>query len=198
MKSILLATALLAASMSAAAEVENYVIDNTHSFANWSIRHVVSKTSGTFSDINGQLLIDRDNLANSSVDATINVLSVNSSHAKRDANIKKEGYLDVEHFAEMRFVSTRIVADGSDGGVITGKLTLHGVTRELSFPFRVLGFGADPFGGFRTGIEAHTAIKASDYGFGWAAKPKAPLGDDIEITLLIEGVRKYAEPTPLK
>lgn len=198
MKNILLATALLAVSTGTAAEVENYTIDNTHSFANWSIRHVVSKTSGTFPDIKGQLVIDRNNLANSSVDATINVLSVNSSHAKRDEHIKKEGYLDVERFAEMRFVSSSIVASGNDTGVITGKLTLHGVTKELSFPFKVLGFGADPFGGYRTGIEAHTSIKASDFGFGWAAKPKAPVGDDIEITLLIEGVRKYAEPTPLK
>ena len=194
----LAAVSLMAVSLTAAAEVETYEIDNTHSFANWTIRHVVSRTSGTFPDIKGKLVIDRDNLANSRVDAVINVLSVNSSHAKRDEHIKKEGYLDVGRFAEMRFVSSKIVTTSDSEGIITGNLTLHGVTKEITFPFKVLGFGADPFGGYRTGVEGHTVIKASDYGFAWTAKANAPVGNDIEITLLIEGVRKYAEPVPLK
>jgi polyisoprenoid-binding protein YceI len=73
----------------AIADPEAYRIDNTHSFANWTIRHVASKTSGTFSDVTGKLLIDSKNLANSLITAKINVLSVNSSHQKRDEHIKK-------------------------------------------------------------------------------------------------------------
>ena len=65
---------------------------------------------------------------------------------------------------------------------------MHGVSKEVSFPFKVLGFGSDPWGGYRMGIEAHTSLKASDYGFTWPLKPKASVGDDVEITLLIEGV----------
>lgn len=185
--------AMLVFSGVATAAPEAYKIDNAHSFANWSIRHVVSKASGTFNDITGNISIDRDNLANSSVDAKINVLSVNSGHAKRDAHIKEKDYLDTEKFAEMRFVSTKIEAKSTTEGVMTGTLTLHGVTKELSIPFKVLGFGADPWGGQRSGFEAHTAIKASDFGFAWALKPNAPVGDDIEITLLIEGVKSVPE-----
>ena len=88
-----------------------------------------------------------------------------------------------------QFVSTKVVAKNANEGVITGKLTLHGVTKELSFPFKVLGYATDPWGGYRTGIEAHTAIRATDYGFTWAANPGGPVGDDIEVTLLIEGVK---------
>jgi polyisoprenoid-binding protein YceI len=188
----MLFTALLVSGVATAAP-ETYKIDNTHSFANWSIRHVVSKASGTFNDITGNISIDRENLANSSVDAKINVLSVNSGHAKRDAHIKEKEYLDIEKFAEMRFVSTKIEAKSTTEGVMTGALTLHGVTKELSIPFKVLGFGADPWGGQRSGFEAHTSIKASDFGFGWSLKPNAPVGDDIEITLLIEGVKSAPE-----
>jgi polyisoprenoid-binding protein YceI len=174
----------------AMAEIENYKIDNAHSFANFSIRHVASKLSGTFSDVTGNLKIDRDNLANSSVDAKISLLSVNTSLAKRDEHIKKEEYLDVGHFADMQFVSTKVIASkNANEGVITGKLTLHGVTKELTFPFKVLGFANDPWGGYRTGIEAKTNLKASDFGFTWAAKAGGPVGDDLEVTLLIEGVK---------
>lgn len=183
-----LITSVLLSSLAMAAPMA-YKIDNAHSFTNWTIRHVASKTSGTFSDVTGKVLIDQENLANSSVEAKINVLSVNTSNAKRDEHIKKDEYLDAAKFSEMTFVSTKVTAKNSTEGVLTGNFTMHGVTNEISFPFKLLGFGTDPWGGYRTGIEAHTMIKASDYGFGWASKVGAPVGDDIEVTLLIEGVK---------
>ncbi len=196
-KTLGLAAALVLACSHALAEPEAYRIDDSHSFANWSLRHVASKTSGTFSDITGKILIDRDNLANSSVEAKINMLSVNSSHAKRDKNIQKADFLDVEKFAEMTFVSKKIEAKSNTEGVMTGVLTMHGVAKEMTFPFKVLGFGIDPWGGNRTGFEAKTLLKASDFGFGWGIKPNAPVGNDIEITLLIEAV-KLPPASPLK
>jgi polyisoprenoid-binding protein YceI len=193
MKKTLLSLVLIASSFAAHAEQEAYRIDDNHSFANWTIRHVVSKASGTFSDIKGKILIDRDNLANSSVDAKINVLSVNSSHAKRDDHIKKEDYLDAGKFSEMTFVSSKVEASNNQEGVLTGTFTLHGVSKQISFPFKVLGYGTDPWGAYRVGLEAHTTLKASDFGFTWPLKPNAPVGDDIEITLLIEGIKSTPE-----
>jgi len=184
------AAALVLACSNVMAATETYNIDASHSFANFAIRHVVSKTSGTFNDIKGAVIIDRDNLANSRVNATINVLSISTNNAKRDEHIQKEEYLDVGKFSEMKFVSTKVVAKSTTDGVLTGNFTMHGVTKEISFPFKVLGFGSDPWGGQRTGIEAKTTLKASDYGFGWALKAGAPVGDEIEVTLLIEGVKQ--------
>ncbi len=184
-----LTASLLLASSLAVAEPDAYRIDDSHSFANWSIRHVASKTSGTFSDIKGKILIDANDLSKSSVEAKINMLSVNSSHAKRDEHIKKPEYLDVEKFAEMTFVSKKIEAKSNTEGVMVGVLTMHGVSKEMTFPFKVLGFGTDPWGGYRAGFEARTSVKASDFGFAWPLVKDAPVGDDIEITLLIEGVK---------
>ncbi len=196
--SISLAAALLLASGLAMADLDAYRIDDTHSFANWTIRHVASKTSGTFSDITGKILIDSKDLTKSSVEAKINMLSVNSSHAKRDEHIKKKAeYLDTDKFAELTFVSKKIEAKSMTEGVMTGILTMHGVAKEMTFAFKVLGFGQDPWGGNRAGFEAHTALKASDFGFAWPLKKDAPVGDDIEITLLIEGV-KLPPASPLK
>ena len=198
LKKIGLAGALLLVYSVAFADPEAYRIDDSHSFANWSIRHVASKTSGTFSDITGKILIDAKDLTKSSVEAKINMLSVNSSHAKRDEHIKKKAeYLDTDKFAEMTFFSKKIEAKSTTEGVMTGVLTMHGVAKEMTFPFKVLGFGVDPWGGYRAGFEAHTALKASDFGFAWPLKKDAPVGDDIEITLLIEGV-KLPPPNPIK
>ncbi|MDP2102202.1 MAG: YceI family protein [Methylotenera sp.] len=190
MKKILFAAVpILFLSNLAFAANEVYNIDSAHSFANFSIRHVVAKTSGSFNDIKGVIKIDRDNLANSSVDAKISLASISTGHAKRDDHIKKPDYLDAVNFGEISFVSTKVEAKTATEGVITGKFTLHGVTKEIAFPFKVLGFGLDPWGGERSGFEASTTIKASDYGFSWMTKPNAPVGDDIEVTLLLEGVK---------
>lgn|SRR5690554_105441 len=177
-------------SASAYAAQETYVIDKDHSFANWSVRHVVAKTTGTFHDVQGKVVIDRNDLSNSSVEAKINMLSVNSSHAKRDAHIVKEDYLNAAKFGEMTFVSTKVVAKNENEGEVTGKFTMNGVTKEITFPFRILGYGEDPWGGYRVGLEGHTSLKASDFGYKWGIKPNGSVGDDIEVTLLIEGMRQ--------
>jgi polyisoprenoid-binding protein YceI len=197
LKVIALKSLLILACSQAFAAPEAYRIDDSHSFANWSVRHVASKTSGTFSDITGKIIFDSENLANSSVEAKINMLSVNSSHAKRDKHIKEADYLDTEKFATATFVSKKIEATSNTEGLMTGVLTMHGVAKEMTFPFKVLGFGTDPWGGYRTGFEAKTSLKASDFGFGWGLKPNASVGDDIEVTLLIEGV-KLPAASPVK
>ncbi|MFZ3087310.1 MAG: YceI family protein [Methylotenera sp.] len=179
------------------AEAERYDIDNTHSFASFTIRHVVSKTAGTFPNIKGIILIDQSDLSKSSVEAKINVASVNTNHAKRDTYIREKAeYLDAGKYGWIDFVSTKVKSTSKEEGILTGNLTMHGVTREISFPFKLLGFGSDPWGGQRAGFEAHTAINASDYGFGWASKPNGPIGNDIEITLLIEGVKNISSYKP--
>ena len=188
---------ILLVNLPAVADTDTYVIDSTHSFASFTIRHVVSKTTGTFPDIKGKVLIDRSDLSKSSVEAKINVMSVNTNHAKRDAHIReKADYLDAGKFGWMNFVSTKIEATTQDEGLLTGNLTLHGVTKEISFPFKLLGFGNDPWGGQRAGFEAHTVIKASEYGFAWGSQPKGPIGNDIEIVLLIEGIKNPPDLKP--
>lgn len=189
MKKTILPLALASWMSAALAEPATYNIDKDHSFANFSVRHVVSKASGTFPDVTGKIVIDPDDLSRSSVEARINVMSINTAHAKRDEHLRdKSEYLEAAKFGQMTFVSTKVEATGKDQGVLHGKFTLHGVSKEISFPFKVLGFGADPWGGERAGFEAHTTLNAADYGFGWAAKPNGPVGSDIEVTLLIEGV----------
>ena len=151
----LLTLLILLVNLPAVADTDTYAIDNTHSFASFTIRHVVSKTTGTFPDIKGKILIDRSDLSKSSVEAKINVMSVNTNHAKRDAHIReKADYLDAGKFGWMDFISTKIEATTQDEGLLTGNLTLHGVTKEISFPFKLLGFGNDPWGGQRAGFEA--------------------------------------------
>lgn len=191
-------TGLSALQIQAQAAPETYAIVDDHSFANWQIRHVVAKVSGTFTHITGTLVLDRTDPAATRADAKIAMFSMDSGHRQRDLHTLSAEYLDALKFMEMTFVSTGARTTGPDSGVLQGRFTLHGVTRNLELPFKLLGFGPDPWGGSRTGVEAHSRIRLSDYGysFGSPSPDKSPLGDEVDITLLIEGIRLGPDGKP--
>lgn len=188
-KQIVGALSFLLISSAALAATETYQIDNKHSFVNFTIRHVVAKAAGNFTDVTGVIKIDAEHLEKSSVQAKIAVASINTGLAKRDEHVKKSDYLDAVHFGEITFVSQSVKATSATTGTMIGDFTLHGVTKTITLPFKVLGFGADPWGGQRAGFEATTTIKASDYGYGWMKEANAPVGDDIEVVLFIEAIK---------
>ena len=168
---------------------ESYKIDPEHSFANWKILHVVAMTSGTVPNINGVIDIDRQNINLSKIDVEINLLGINSNHVKRDAHIKEKKFLDVESFSTVTFVSSKIESSDNQTGIITGQLTLHGISKQISMPFKIIGFGDDPWGGYRVGIEANTVILSTDYNYKWTEKNSA-LGNEVILEFLIEGIRR--------
>ena len=179
----------------ARAEVETFSIDNTHSFANWELRHVVARTSGTFWDIKGRILLDTANIAKSSVEATISIYSLNSSHLRRDVHVLTDEFLDARNYPEMKFVSTAVTPSTAEKGTMAGQLTLHGVTRPVTMEYQILGLGQDPWGGMRAGFKASTRIKRSDFGIAKYASG-GPVGDEVDITLLIEGIKLGADGQP--
>ena len=92
--------------LSAGAEAETYMIDKVHSMANFKIRHLFSKVTGTFSDVTGTIWIDPENLEKSKVEATINVYSVDTNHQKRDAHLRSKDFFDVDKYPLIQFVTT--------------------------------------------------------------------------------------------
>ncbi len=190
-----LAAASLAFSAGARAEAETFSIDNTHSFANWELRHVVARTSGTFHDIKGKVVLDTSNIANSSVDATISIYSLNSSHLRRDVHVLTDEFLDARNYPEMKFVSSGVSPYSADKGTMRGQLTLHGVTRPVTLDYQILGIGADPWGGIRAGFKATTQINRADFGITKFAV-NGPVGNEVDITLLIEGIKLGADGQP--
>ena len=186
--------------LTARAEMETYMIDKLHSMANFKIRHLFSKVSGTFSDVSGTIWLDKGNLEASRVDATINVYSVDTNHEKRDNHLLSKDFFHVEKYAIMRFVSTAVEVSGENEGVMSGELTMHGVTRSVRLPFKIFGFGPDPWGGYRGGFEATTVLKRSDYGidYGLGQKGGGVVGDEVEVNILIEGIKLGPDGAPFR
>lgn len=195
MRTLALLSAGLLATLPAWAEVETYRIDPEHSFANWEVRHIVARVSGSFSTVNGTVVLDRENLARSRVEATIDVASLSSGHRKRDVHLWSDEFLDARRYPEMRFESTSVQPSGPDKGVINGNLTLRGVTRPVKLAYQILGFGNDPWDGYRAGLLAVTRINRLEFGVSKFPEP-GPIGNEVEITLLVEGIKLGPDGKP--
>lgn len=185
--SLALACAVWVGSSSAWAAEEKYKIDPTHSFVTFSIAHLgYSLLQGRFDTIEGSFLLDTDKSEGAAIQATVATASINSNHAERDKHLRGKDFLDVDKFPQATFQSRRIVSQG-DKTVVDGDLTLHGVTRPVTFEAKMIGGGPDPWGGFRRGYAGTLRIKRADYGVSYNLGPAA---EEMDLGLYIEGIRQ--------
>jgi polyisoprenoid-binding protein YceI len=170
--------------------------DLTHSSVNFHVRHLmVSKVHGRFTTWGGTLLLDDDDITRSSVEVTIETASVDTKEEKRDAHLRSADFLDVEKFPTLTFKSTRIERKNDDELLVTGDLTIAGVTRSAQLAVELGGQVKDPWGGTRAGFSAKTTIHRKDYGLTWNSVLEAGgvvVGDKIEISLEIEAIKAAA------
>ena len=182
-----LATAL---SLSANVFAEDYAIDKkgAHASIQFKISHLgYSWLWGRFNDFNGSFSYDEKNKSASKVSVTVKTKSVDSNHAERDKHLRSKDFLEVDKFPEAKFISTSY-KEGSDGkAVLKGKLTLHGVTKEITFDAAKIGAGKDPWGGYRRGFEGTTRIALKDFGI---TKNLGPASAELDLIVSIEGIRQ--------
>ena len=170
-----------------------YEIDPAHSSVQFSVRHMMlSNVRGEFTKVSGTIKYDSENPANSTVEAKIDAASINTRDDQRDAHLKSADFLDVEKFPTLTFRSAQIVQQ-SGGGKVTGNLTIHGVTHEITL--EVEGPTPeikDPYGMQRCGASATTKLSRKDFGLTWNAALETGgvlVGDEVKITIDVEAVR---------
>ena len=190
-KAALVTAAMMMSSLALAAQpAGTYQFDKqgAHQFVMFKISHLgYSWLYGRFNDFNGSFTVDAENPENSKVEATIQTASVDSNHAERDKHLRNDDFLDVDKYPTATFKSTSIEQTGEDTAKITGDFTLHGVTKPVTLDAKMIGYGDDPWGGYRMGLEASTMLKLSDFGI---TKNLGPASETVEIIISVEGIRK--------
>jgi polyisoprenoid-binding protein YceI len=172
----------------AVAATSTWQIDPNHANAQFVVRHLgISRVQGQFTKISGTVVIDEADISKSSVDATIDVNSVDTRVTMRDNDLKSEHFFNAAQFPTMTFKSTKI-SKAADGSIkMAGNLTIRGVTKEVTFDVTDLTAPITAMGGTRRGVAAGTHINRQD--FGVSAAPGV-VGDDIAIQLDLEMVQK--------
>lgn len=174
--------------------ISTWTIDPVHSIAEFRVKHMmISNVRGQFTGVTGTLTYDESNPANSHIEATIDVATVDTRDAQRDTHLKSPDFFDVEKFPTFTFTSSRVTRDPKGHIVVSGPLTIHGVTKEVEFivegptpPVK------DPWGNTRIGVSAKTTINRADFGLTFNAALETGgvmVGEQVNLTLELEFVK---------
>jgi polyisoprenoid-binding protein YceI len=170
-------------------------LDASHSEIGFSVRHAgISKVRGSFTEFDATLTTG-ETLADSSVDATVQIASVNTKDANRDGHLKSEDFFNAEQFPTMTFKSTSVKGDAGDF-VLVGDLTIRGVSKEVEFAAELGGEAVDAFGATRVGFFASTTISRKEFGITWNAALEAGgvlVSDKVKIEIDASFVLPTAE-----
>jgi polyisoprenoid-binding protein YceI len=151
----------------------DYTLDVSHTRLGFSARHaMVTTVRGQFQDYTGHAHIDTANPAASKVELTIQTGSIDTGNPDRNGHLVSPDFFDVENNPDITFVSTEVERHSDSGEttwVITGDLTIKGVTKPVTIEFEQTGSAKDPFGNLRVGFEGGTVINRKDWGLTWNA-----------------------------
>jgi polyisoprenoid-binding protein YceI len=179
--------------MTTTTAIRTFSVDKDHSEAAFQVRHLISKVRGRFTDFEGTIAIDEEHPEHSSVEATIQATSIDTSQADRDTHLRSADFFSVEQFPTLTFKGTRVVLSGPETFQVTGDLTIRGVTKSVMVPVRFLGIAKDPWGKERAGFEAEFRINRKDFGLTWNAALETGgflVGDEVTISLSVEATAK--------
>jgi polyisoprenoid-binding protein YceI len=147
----------------------DYTLDVSHSRLGFVARHaMVTKVRGQFGAFTGTAHIDEATPADSKVDLSIEVATIETGSPDRNGHLTSGDFFDAETYPTITFTSTDVERDGSDW-TITGDLTIKDVTKSVTIPFEQTGSARDPFGNVRVGFEGETTINRKDWGLTWNA-----------------------------
>ena len=163
-----------------------WTIDPSHSEVGFTARHLMSKVRGLFEKFEGQIVISDTTSATASIDLT----SINTRDEQRDAHLRSKDFFDVEANGPMTFKSTN-VEEGGKGFLVTGDLSIGGVTRPVTLDVEYFGSQTDPWGGTRAGFEGTTEISRKEFGVDFNIPMdggRLLIGDKVSINISVQVV----------
>lgn len=151
---------------------------------------------GFFRDFTGTVNYDANDIAKSSVEFTAKVESIDTGVAPRDKHLRTADFFDVEKFPELTFKSTKVEKKGKNL-VVSGDLTMRGVTKPISIPFQIAGWLPEgERNGWKMGIQGETMLNRRDFGVNYGNNLPSgipAIGDMVKVVLQIEAAKPKAE-----
>jgi polyisoprenoid-binding protein YceI len=145
--------------------MSTWTLDTAHSTIGFAVRHMMfAKVHGAFTKWEAKLDLDETDVTKSKVTVTVDAASIDTRETQRDQHLKSADFLDVAKFPQITFESRMIVAEGAEKVQITGPLTVHGVTQDITLEIERLGSGKDPWGNQRLAFSGKTTINRKEFG----------------------------------
>jgi polyisoprenoid-binding protein YceI len=166
---------------------DTYKIDPAHASIQWRVQHLgVSTMVGRFNPFSGIFTYDSAEAKQTpTVEIEIEMALLDSNHALRDKHLRAD-FFETAKYPTASFKSTSY-SGNDEHGTLTGLLTMHGVTREVSVEVRKTGEGKDPWGTYRAGFEGTARFDRRDFGIDRNVGPSSWL---VDLEVIFEGIRQ--------
>ena len=188
-KTRLLSLAAFLALAAPAFAAETYQFDKSHTTVGFQVRHIFTMLSGRFTDYVGTIQVDRARPESSTVEFTIQATSIDTAEPRRDQHLRSADFFDVANHPTIAFKSTSVKANGKDSFLVTGDLTMRGVTKPVTLPVTLLGEGKDPMGNEKMGLETSLTLNRKDFGLVWNRALESGgvlVGEEVRVQIAIE------------
>ncbi|HLS90190.1 MAG TPA: YceI family protein [Limnochordia bacterium] len=171
---------------------QKWVVDPTHTNVEFVVRHMmISSVRGRFSQVEGVIEGDPDDLTTGRFEATIDAASIDTRQEDRDQHLRSADFFDVENHPKITFKSTSVEKTGENQYKVTGDLTIRGTTRPVTLDVTYEGRGKDPWGNERIGLSAQGKINRKDFGLTWNAALETGgvlVSDEVRLEIHTEAV----------
>lgn len=188
-------TAAFAVPALLSAATSTWDVDGAHSTIGFKIKHLmVSNVKGSFKEFSGTLVTDDKDVTKTAVDITINPATIDTAEPKRDDHLRSADFFDVANHKAILFKSKKVVKGKGTSFKLVGDLTMHGVTKEVTFDVAELtGPQTAPSGKLVRGLSATGTVNRKDYNMTWNKtldKGGFALSDKVDISVEFELIEK--------
>jgi polyisoprenoid-binding protein YceI len=167
-------------------------IDSVHTHIGFSVKHLmVTTVRGQFKAYTGTVNLDQQDFTKSSFTGEIDVASIDTNNADRDAHLRTNDFFDAPNHPKITFTSTKIERKGGDEYVVHGDLTIRGVTKPIELQAEYSGTAKSPFGHTVAGFTAHGQLSRKDFGVHFNAVLETggvAVGDKVKIEIEAEAI----------
>jgi polyisoprenoid-binding protein YceI len=168
-----------------------YTLDRAHTTVEFVVRHLmITKVRGRFTAFDGQIELEHGSDLPAAITASIDAGSIDTREEQRDAHLRSADFFEADTYPKLTFESRRVEGT-AEHFTVDGKLTIRGVTRDVTLSGSFEGRAKDPWGGVRVGYAAHGTINRKDFGLAWNAALETGgvvVGDEVRIELNVEAV----------
>jgi len=167
-----------------------WAIDPTHSEVQFKVKHlVISTVTGKFEKFDGAVYASKPDFSDAEAEFSADIDSINTSQPDRDGHLKSPDFFDAANHPKLTFKSTGVKKSGDSEFVLTGDLTIRGVTKSVQLNVEYGGTTKDPWGNTKAGFEINGKINRKDFGLSWSAVTETGglvVSDEVKLQLAVE------------
>lgn len=193
MKNAINLVLFLALSFSIQAQT-TWKVDPSHSKLGFSVSHLtISEVDGEFTKFDGTLKSSKEDFLDAQISFSANVSSINTGNTSRDQHLNAEDFFYAEKHPKITFESTSFKKKGNGKYELKGKLTMRGVTKDVTFEVKHGGVIKDAYGNTRAGFSAKATVNRIQYGVAWNAKTEHggwTVGEEVELNIKVEFIQQ--------